>query len=252
MFIVLPPSETKVSGGEPGTCLELAALSFPHQNAVRESLIQDLIELSADVELAKAALKLGVKGAGEIVRNSELRTSPVLPALERYTGVLYDALGYSELPRSQREWVDQSVGVFSALFGLIRSIDPIPAYRLSFDSRLPSGKPGKHWGAVGDNVWAQAPGFTLDLRSEGYRSLAPVPEGRGVFVALVKPGPRGARPALGHTNKAVKGELVKRLAATDAQVESLEDFVAWGSLNGYECDASSYDQGRVDLVISDR
>jgi len=250
MFIVLPPSETKVSGGEQGTRLDLEALSFPHQNSVRESLLQALTELSANAELAKAALKLGVQGAGEIVRNRELRTSPVLPALERYTGVLYDALGYAELPPPQREWVDQRVGVFSALFGLIRATDPIPAYRLSFDSRLPSGKPGKHWAAVLDDVWAQAPGFILDLRSEGYRSLAPVPEDRGVFVTLVKPGPRGARPALGHANKAVKGELVRSLAATDAQVESLEDFVAWGSLNGYECDASSYDRGRVDLVIS--
>ena len=252
MLVVLPPSETKVSGGVPGTSLDLAELSFPSMTAVRENLIAELIELSSDVDRAKRALKLGVKGDGEVARNQELRSSPVLPALERYTGVLYDALGYPDLPAAQQAFVNTRVGVFSALWGLVMATDPIPAYRLSFDSPLASGKPGKHWSAVADDLWAEAPGFILDLRSEGYRSLAPVPEQRGVFLTLVTPGPRGSRKALGHANKAVKGELVKQLAVTGAHLESLDDFVQWGASEGYDCDAASAKDGRVDLVISGR
>lgn len=252
MLVVLPPSETKVSGGKPGTSLDLAGLSYPGLSSVREALIAELIELSADVDKAKHALKLGVKGDAEVARNQELRSSPVLPALERYTGVLYDALGYADLSAAQQAFVNTRVGVFSALWGLVMATDPIPAYRLSFDSRLASGKPGNHWSAVAHDLWAEAPGFILDLRSEGYRSLAPVPKQRGVFLTLVKPGPRGSRKALGHANKAVKGELVRKLAVTGAHIESLDDFVQWGACEGYDCDAASAKDGRVDLVVSGR
>ena len=252
MLVVLPPSETKVSGGTEGTALDIQALGFPRQNPVRESLIATTIALSADLDTAKKALKLGVNGDGEVLRNQQLRSSPLLPALERYTGVLYDALGYSELSPTERDWVNHHVGVFSALFGLLAATDPIPAYRLSFDSALPSGKPAKHWKPVVEDVWADAPGYVLDLRSEGYRALAPVPENRGVFLSLVKPGPDGSRVALGHANKAVKGELVRRLAQTAAQIESLDDFVRWGQSEGYDCDATSLKDGRVDLVMTGR
>jgi cytoplasmic iron level regulating protein YaaA (DUF328/UPF0246 family) len=250
MLVILPPSETKVSGGREGTKLDLVGLSYPSQRAFRQTLLSELRKLSAEPEQAKKALKLGPKGESDIERNQVVASSPVVPALERYTGVLYDALGYSTLESSKRAWVDRHVGVFSALFGLIRAADLIPAYRLSFDSSLASGTPGKSWALARESLWAEVPGFVLDLRSEGYRALSPVPAGRGVFVALVRPGPLGSRKALGHTNKATKGALVKRLADTGAVLETVAELVAWGAKEGYEFDPASHHEGRIDLVIS--
>jgi hypothetical protein len=74
--------------------------------------------------------------------------------------------------------------------------------------------------------------------------------GRGVFVALVRPGPLGSRKALGHANKATKGALVKRLADTGAVLETVAELVAWGAKEGYEFDPASHHEGRIDLVIS--
>jgi cytoplasmic iron level regulating protein YaaA (DUF328/UPF0246 family) len=250
MLVLLPPSETKVSGGEPGTSLDLSQLSFAAQNPVRSALLQQVVKLSADETAALSALKLGPKGAPEVQRNQEVLRSPVMPALERYTGVLFDALGVHDLEPEARGWVEDTVAVFSALFGLLRAFDPIPAYRLSFDSKLSGGPLAAQWAQVTTEVWEQVPDFVLDLRSEGYRKLAPVPPGQGVFVSLVKEGPVGSRKAVGHANKSAKGALVRSLAITGARCESVEDVVSWGSTHGYAFDMDSLREGVIDLVIS--
>jgi cytoplasmic iron level regulating protein YaaA (DUF328/UPF0246 family) len=250
MLVLLPPSETKVAGGTPGTSLDLTQLSFASQNSLREALLHQVLELCADEARALKALKLGPKGAPEVERNRELLSSPLMPALERYTGVLFDHLDVDTLDTKARTWIGETVAVFSALFGLIRAADPIPAYRLSFDSRL-SGRPlATQWSQGAGAAWDEVDGFVLDLRSEGYRKLSALPEGKGVFVSLVTPGPPGSRKALGHANKSVKGKLVRALAETGATLESVDDVVAWGSAHGYFFDPESHRDGVVDLVIS--
>jgi len=249
MLVVLPPSETKVSGGA-SSPLNLDDLSFRTQNPLRRSLVEQLVELAEDPLASLKALKLGPHGAPEVLRNQQLLSSPVLPAMSRYTGVLYDAVGLSSLDEAATNHLNSTVTIFSALFGLVRSVDPIPAYRLSFDSSLPAGKPTTQWAAHQPVVWAEVSDFVLDLRSEGYRSLAPVPADRGVFVNLVKPGPLGSRKALGHANKATKGGLVRALMTEGVTVESVADLVAWGHSAGFPCDPESHRDGRIDLVIS--
>lgn len=250
MLVLLPPSETKIAGGEPGTSLDIEQLSFPVQNAVRSALLQQVVELSRDETLALRALKLGPKGAPEIQRNHDVLDSPLMPALQRYTGVLFDALDPPSLKPAAHSWVMETVAVFSALLGVVRASNPIPAYRLSFDSQLSGGPLASQWAVVGNSLWEEVPGFVLDLRSEGYRKLAPVPADRGVFVALVKEGPPGSRPALGHANKSVKGTLVRALAESGAVFESAQDVVSWGLAHGYSFDPESLRDGAMDLVIS--
>ncbi len=250
MLVLLPPSETKVSGGEPGTSLDVDRLSFPAQNPLRRELLGRVVELSLDEDAALRALKLGPKGAPEVQRNREVLSSPVMPALERYTGVLFDHLDAASLGGEATQWVRNSVAIGSALFGLIRASDPIPAYRLSHDSKASGGPLAHQWAEVATQVWSEVPGFVLDLRSEGYRKLAPVPQDRGVFVVLVKDGPVGSRKALGHANKPVKGALVRELARSGASLDSVADVVSWGEAHGYFFDPASLREGSIDLVIS--
>ena len=250
MLVLLPPSETKVSGGEPGTSLDLDRLSFPAQNPLRRELLGQVVELCLDEEEALRALKLGPKGAPEVQRNREVLSSPVMPALDRYTGVLFDHLDAASLGAEATQWVRDTLAIGSALFGLIRASDPIPAYRLSHDSKVSGGSLAHQWAEVADQAWTEIPGFVLDLRSEGYRKLAPVPEGTGVFVVLVKEGPVGSRKALGHANKPVKGALVRELALSRASLDSVEDVVLWGEAHDYFFDLASLREGAIDLVIS--
>ena len=119
MLIVLPPSETKAPGGD-GPALDLEGLGFPALNPVRSSLIDDLSSL--EVPTALEVLKISEKLRPEAEANLELRSAPTMPALHRYTGVLFDALSAPTLPA--RAWGRLAVG--SALFGLVRAGDLIP------------------------------------------------------------------------------------------------------------------------------
>ena len=117
MLVLLPPSETKADGGA-GPPLDLDALSFPELNQVRTRLVAALESLAADVPASLAALGLSERQAGEVARNAALRCSATLPAVERYTGVLYDALDIASFTRAERRRAAGRLAVTSALFGV--------------------------------------------------------------------------------------------------------------------------------------
>ena len=176
MIVLLPPSETKHPGGE-GPALELDRLCCPALNPVRSDLIDRLIELAGDRAASRAALGLSAAQDAEIDRNAALRTAPSLPAIHRYTGVLYDALDVASLRGAAAERAYSRLAVGSALFGLLRAGDPIPAYRLSAGSRLP-GQPtlAARWRPALDPVLADLAerDLLVDLRSGSYAALGKV------------------------------------------------------------------------------
>ncbi len=234
MRIVLPPSETKQPGGEPGSSLDWAQLAVPELTQVRQAIAKDLIEVSSAEASGLKALGLGAKGVEWLEANKELQSSPVMPALTRYTGVLFDALDYSSLDQSARSRADAMVWLFSALFGPILATDLIPRYRLSFDSKLPGESLKSRWQPHAQEIWRGE--FTIDLRSEGYRALAPLPEGSGVYVKVVKDLSGAA--AAGHANKGAKGRFVKDLVSADAEISRAEDLLAWAGGAGWRMAAS--------------
>lgn len=215
MLVLLPPSETKHAGGD-GAPLDLAALTAPELTGVRTELAEALVKLADDLPASRAALGVSAKQDDEIARNAALWTSPTLPAVERYTGVLYDALDIGSLTRAQRARADARLAVGSALFGVVRASDRIPAYRLSAGSTLP-GLPTLRtlWRPVLLPVLAAEPGLVVDLRSGAYAALAPVPG--AVTVQVLSERPDGTRAVVSHFNKAHKGRLARHLAGTTAE-----------------------------------
>ena len=128
-----------------GAPLDLAALSHPDLTELRAELIDRVIELCADEAAALRALKLGPRLVNEVEHNRRLRTAPTMPALDRFTGVLFDALDASSLSAEARRFAAETTFVHSALFGLLGALDPIPAYRLSHDSRIPGISLRRYW-----------------------------------------------------------------------------------------------------------
>ncbi len=215
VLVLLPPSETKAPGGS-GAPLDLAALSAPELTPVRTELVEALVKLADDVPAARAALGLSAKQDDEIARDAQLWTSPTRPALERYTGVLYDALDAGSLTRAQRARAGRRLAVGSALFGLVRADDPIPAYRLSAGSALP-GLPTLRalWRPALSPVLAAVDDLVVDLRSGSYAALAPVPG--AVTLEVLSERPDGSRSVVSHFNKAHKGRVARLLATTTAE-----------------------------------
>ncbi|MGV0626307.1 peroxide stress protein YaaA [Mycolicibacter minnesotensis] len=217
MIVLLPPSETKRAGGD-GPPLRLDALASPELTGLRTELVDELVELAADLEASRRALGLSAKQDAEIERNAVLRSAPTAPAINRYTGVLYEALDVESLGGAEAARAGARLAVGSALFGLLRATDPVPAYRLSATSRLP-GQPGlaRRWRPVLEPVLAKIAEneLVVDLRSGSYAALAAVPD--AVRVDVVAEHPDGRRVSVSHFNKAHKGRLARVLATTRSE-----------------------------------
>ena len=154
----------------------------------------------------------------EIGRNAALYDAPTLPAITRYTGVLYDALDIGSLRGTANSRARARLAVGSALFGLVRVDDPIPAYRLSATSKLP-GQPtlAARWRPVLEPVLADIATneLVVDLRSGSYVALGRLSS--AVHVDVVAEHADGHRTVVSHFNKAHKGRLARALVTSRAE-----------------------------------
>jgi cytoplasmic iron level regulating protein YaaA (DUF328/UPF0246 family) len=213
VLVLLPPSETKRGGGG-GPPLRLDLLAHPELNPLRAELLDELVKLAGDPVASRAALGLSPQQDREVARNAELWTSPTVPALHRYTGVLYDALDFGSLRGAAAVRARRRLAVGSALFGLLRADDPVPSYRLSAGSTLPGrGTLAAVWRPALEPVLAAvaARELVVDLRSGSYAALARVP---GAVTVTVR---TAAGAIVSHFNKAHKGRLARLLAGTRAE-----------------------------------
>jgi cytoplasmic iron level regulating protein YaaA (DUF328/UPF0246 family) len=231
MLILLPPSETKRAGGT-GRPLDLSSLAYPQLRPEREAVVSALVALSGDADAAARVLKLSERQRGEIDVNAAFLDAPTMPAVDRYTGVLYDALDASGLDAPARRWLGSHVLIHSAPLGPIGALDRVPAYRLSGTAVLPGLAPlRKVWAdAVTAAIDGAAPSFILDLRSEAYAALGPIPDGMpSAYIRIVD----GNGRALNHFNKHTKGALVRRMAQERPRIGSRRAFVKWARSAGW-------------------
>ena len=239
MLLLLPPSEGKAPGGR-GRPLDLAGLSHPSLTPVRERVLQVLQTAAReDPEALQGALACP---AAEVAKDAVLTTSGTLPALRRYTGVVYEALSYGTLSPAGRRRAGSSLRVASALFGLLAPTDRIPAYRLSGGTSLPGlGSLAAAWRPVLEPELAAHRGLVVDLRSGPYAALARVPD--AVQVRVLRESD-GVRTVVSHDNKYTKGRLARELCERGAR--TVADVAAAG---GQVADLVEVEGRRVDLVL---
>ena len=224
MLILLPPSEGK-SGPRRGRPLDLGSLSFPELTTPRAEVLDALVALcdTDHPERAAEVLGLGPTQADEVLRDAALRTAPAGRVDGVYSGVLYDALDLPSLDTAARRRATSWLAVTSALFGLLRPADRIPAYRLSGDVSLPDlGSMATYWSRHLDGPvrTAVGRGLVVDLRSTTYAGFwRPDPDLARRVVSLrvlhEHRSPTGSEPGrrkvVSHFNKATKGRIVRAL-----------------------------------------
>ncbi|KRC58472.1 hypothetical protein ASE14_17950 [Agromyces sp. Root81] len=238
MRVLLPPSETKRDGGAE-VALDLRTLSFGSLTPIRAETTAAVVALAHEPADMMRALKLGPRQAHEVERNRNLLASPTMPVLDRYTGVLFDALDAASLDAEARAYAADHVVVHSALFGLLGAMDLIPAYRLSHDSRLPGVRLKALWREPIAAALAAETGVVLDLRSEAYVELGPAPVRAGAaFVRVVSVDGSGRRRALNHFNKQAKGLFTRALLRSRPHPASIDELIAWAHEAGFSLSLS--------------
>jgi uncharacterized protein len=198
MLVLLPPSQGKASP-ERGRRAGLSTLVYPRLREHRERLIEAV--------------------------DPQLRKAPAIPAAELYTGVLFEALGLADLP-----W--NGVLIASALWGVVRPGDRIPAYRLDMSAK-PAGIGGlaAYWR---EPLRATLPdrGLVLDMRSGSYAAAWKPRRANHLAVRGFTEAPDGSRSVITHMAKRVRGEVARLVlqAGGSEQPEEVAEIAAAGGL----------------------
>lgn len=224
IVILIPPSEGKAPGGRrppwaPGT-----------------GTLPDL-----DPARLRVLTALGDGVAAE----------PTLPAMQRYTGVLYRELDWASLPADARRRARSDLLTFSGLWGAVGPTDPIPHYRLKMAASLPGlGKLSTWWrpqltAALTPRLRRRTVWDLLPIEHSAAWTPAAVPYRRRITVRFVDEHDT----TVSHWNKLLKGALVRRLL-TEPASDPL-DLASWEHPLGYRLDraASSLDTDPAVLVF---
>ena len=210
MLVLLPPSRSQAAPAA-GRPVALSKLAYPALREPRERLIEIV-----DPALARA---------------------PARPAAELYTGVLYRELGLGELP-----W--DGVLIASALWGVVRPGDRIPAYRLDIATRLPClGGLAAHWR---DPLREALPdrGFVLDLRSGAYAAAWRPRRAKLLTVHAFREAPDGSRTVVTHMAKQTRGKIA-RLVLQAGGVRTADEVAEIATAAGLRVERSD---GKLDVI----
>lgn len=229
-------------------------LSFPDLSKPRADVWKALIAMCKhDPQAAAKNLGLGVTQLDEVTANKHLAKAFCGPAIDVYTGVLYEALDAASLNARARNRLNKNVAISSALFGLVRPLDLIPAYRLSGNSTVTSLPPlSKIWRDESSKVIAHSSGPIIDMRSHTYVALGPIPASCHVRALTMRVlfEKNGKRSVVSHFNKATKGELVRALTLHPTVPKTINEFLKVLTELGYEWEINEQAKGPalLDLI----
>ena len=138
--ILFSPSEGKNSGGN-----EKQKELFGALDARKELLdAYNVIALSGNRKKIKALF--GYKKFSECEPYiNDVYNSPLMTAVERYCGVAYDYLQYTQLPETAQSFLQKHTLIFSNLYGPILGGDTIANYKVKQGNNIGSIAPEKFY-----------------------------------------------------------------------------------------------------------
>lgn len=236
-LILIPPSEGKARGGD-GPAWQPGSMAYDLDE--RRLRVMAALRTAMRANTAARSRLLGVKGdalQAATAANRTVAESPTMPAAERFTGVLYDALDLWTLPAAVRRRADRCLVIPSGVFGLVAPSDPIPDHKLKMSVSLGTlGRLSTWWrGPIVDALADRARGRPvwnlLPNEHAAAVQLTGVPQ---IAVTFLEPNRAGRLVAVSHWNKLLKGELVRHLLRHPST--SPGDLETWQHPSGFTLD----------------
>ena len=212
MKILLAPAEIKVEGGDqPPLCRDNFSFKEIYENRIEViNNYEEFIKKSTQEELSKW---FGIKKTDDVVKYSKsILNKPTMKAIQRYTGVAFEALDYNKLNKNTQAYVDENVVLFSNIFGAIKASDLIPDYKYKQGSKLPTIDVEKHYKKYLKDVFDNFLGDeVIDIRA-GYYDKYYKPVANTITYKFLKDG-----KVVSHWAKYYRGELLKHIAQNNIQ-----------------------------------
>ena len=252
MYFLIPPSEGKTDATK-GSSLNLKKLPFQELNVKREHLLNSLIQVCAkNPTQAAKLLDLGPTQHEMLETNKHLRSAHCAPAIEIYSGVLFDHFDYGHLNARGKKAAEGSVLIASALFGFVSPSSPIPAYRLSGSAVLPEiGSLSGYWKPeLNETLESLSDELIIDMRSGTYSKLAPLPRDSHGIEVKVMTEIKGVRKSVTHFNKATKGDLLHACFSSSKKLpKKIAELESYFTSLGFDAALEESKSGKPELIV---
>lgn len=223
MKILFSPSEGKI-------CVPYQSPLTDRIKAIHKTYL-DFVQNAEVEELQKI---WGLKKLEEIQKIKQCSMEHgVLPAIECYSGVAYEALGFSSLDEKAQKMILDSVVIFSNLFGPVSAKENLPFYKLKqgegfagFKTKMLYQELEKELDAILQDE------CIVDLRAEFYQKLY-VPKSHYFTFEFLKNGKR-----VSHYAKHYRGVVLREIAKNGGIYkieECLEELHFLGSEDKMNC-----------------
>ena len=227
MKILIPPSEGKARVKATSTIF--SETNFKFERSVNQ--VVRLLELIDDEDLRSVYGTSPQKALGFHRQNQDIFNSPCAPAIERYTGVVYEHIEWATLSEKAKKFMDEYVFIFSGLFGLLTPMTPIPDYKLKMNVLSLQ----HHWNPIlTEALQDEAP--IIDLLPQVHRKAYTPNKANVIFVDFLILN-KGKKSAAGHFGKAVKGEFIRYIAENN--ITKINDFSGF-EYEGFKWDGEAF------------
>ena len=175
MLFLLSPAKS-LDFASPLPQVEFSEPLWPGQSAELIGTLKkkSVKQLAALMDLSEALAKLNVQ------RYKDWSASPTgdhaRPAMLAFNGDVYDGLDAKSLGAQDLQWAQQHVAILSGLYGVLRPLDRMQAYRLEMGTALKHGKHAnlyQFWGSqiaehLNERLAADKNPMVVNLASQEY------------------------------------------------------------------------------------
>ena len=233
--ILLPPSEGKREGGDKKYIYVKEQNSFNFLENERKFLLQkilDFISKANNLDLEKLfVVKSNIEEITALLKDFDQKLT--LPAINRYSGVMFNAIDYPSLNEDQKNRADQVILFIDGLFGLLKPQDFIPNYKLAISAKFTDFKIDFYWKKIFKDYLAKIleNKIILDILPQAHRKAVDINQKNCYLINFFTMKNCEAKNA-GHISKKLKGEFIRYILGYDKiNLEILHNF---SHSEGYE------------------
>ena len=211
MKILIPPSEGKAK-------VRPLDILFKDTNFEFAKYTQQIVDLLCLIENEDLTSVYGTTQEKAMMfhrQNQDAFNSKCVPAIERYTGVVYNHIEWNTLSKKSKNYMQKHILIFSGLFGLLTPETLIPDYKLKMNVLSLKSL----WGPIISN-YLKDEDIIFDLLPQVHRK-AYKPNKNTIQIDFLVQS-KGKTSAAGHFGKAVKGQFIRFLAQN--QITKINDF----------------------------
>ena len=226
MKILIPPSEGKAK-------VRPSDILFKDTNFQFANYTQQIVDLLCLIENEDLTSVYGTTQEKAMMfhrQNQDVFNSKCVPAIERYTGVVYNHIEWSTLSKQAQNYMKKHIMIFSGLFGLLTPDTLIPDYKLKMNVLSLKSL----WGPI-ITEHLKNEDIIFDLLPQVHRK-AYTPNKNTIQIDFLVRS-KGRTSAAGHFGKAVKGQFIRFLAIN--QITKIADFKKF-EYDGFKWDGKQF------------